>query len=80
MHRNSTRENRETPLPPAASKEAGRWEKAMSYKTHMYGGSSLQRGGGVQRCSTCEAAEQGRETVGGGCGGKAADRGEHGTV
>jgi hypothetical protein len=37
MHRNSTRENRETPLPPAASQEAGRWEKAMSYKTHMHG-------------------------------------------
>ena len=55
-------------------KEAGRWEKAMSYKTHMHGSSSLQRGGVVQWRSTYEAAEQARETVGGGCGGKAADR------
>jgi hypothetical protein len=38
------RENRETPLPPAASKEAGRWEKAMSYKTHMYGGGESYSG------------------------------------
>src|SRR5713101_6365077 len=44
MYRNSTRENRETPLPPAASKEAGRWEKAMSYKTHMYGGGESYSG------------------------------------
>ena len=44
MHRNSTRENRETPSPPAASKEAGRWEKAMSYKTHMHGGGESYSG------------------------------------
>src|SRR6202048_681687 len=44
MHRNSTRENRETPLPPAAQKEAGRWEKAMSDKTHMHGGGEAYSG------------------------------------
>ena len=59
-------------------KVAGRVEKAMSDKTTMHGGSSLQRGGVVQRRSTNEAAEQERETAGGGCGGKAADQGEHG--
>ena len=45
MQRNSMRENRETPSPPA-----GREERAMSHK---------------------------RGTAGGGCGGKAADQGEH---
>src|ERR1700730_11583380 len=39
-----------------------------------------RRRGVVQRRSTCEAAEQERETAGGGCGGKAAGQGEHGTV
>ena len=44
MHGNFTRENRETPLPSAASKVADRWEKAMSYKTHMHGGGESYSG------------------------------------
>ena len=37
MHRNFTHENRETPLPSAASKAADRREKAMSHKSHRHG-------------------------------------------
>ena len=44
MHRNFTRENRETPWPPAVNQAAGRWEKAMSYKAHMDGGGESYSG------------------------------------
>jgi RNA-directed DNA polymerase len=36
MHRNSTRENRETPSTPAGKDAAGRLEKALSEKSNMY--------------------------------------------
>src|SRR5579862_2164235 len=36
MHGNSTRENRETPLAPAADEAMGRLEKAMSQEPNMY--------------------------------------------
>src|SRR6266849_5553755 len=40
-----------------------------------------ERSGEVGLCrSTCEAAEQGRATFGGGCGGKGRDEGEHRSV
>ena len=39
MHRNSTRENRETPSPSVAVGR-GRWEKAMSDKPRMHGAGS----------------------------------------
>src|SRR4051795_3672615 len=38
MHRNSTRENRETPSVPAAEEAAGRLEKAMSRESNMHAG------------------------------------------
>src|SRR6266481_6240134 len=44
----------------------------MSHKSSI-----ARRRGVVQRHSTDEAAEQKRATAGGGCGGKAADQGEH---
>ena len=44
MHRNSTRENRETPQSPAAPNEAGRREKAMSNKPLMHGGGESYSG------------------------------------
>ena len=37
MHGNFTHENRETRWPSASRKAADRWEKAMSYKTHLNG-------------------------------------------
>ena len=43
MQRNSMRENRETPLPPAGNL-AGRGEKAMSHKSPMYGGGESYSG------------------------------------
>ncbi len=67
MHRNSMRENRETPQPPAAPNVAGRREKAMSNKSLMHGGGESYSG-------------EKRETAGGGCGGKAAGQGERGTA
>jgi RNA-directed DNA polymerase len=38
MHGNSTRENRETPLVPAAEEAVGRLEKAMSQESNMHAG------------------------------------------
>jgi RNA-directed DNA polymerase len=38
MHRNSTRENRETPSTPVAEMAAGRLEKAMSRESNMHAG------------------------------------------
>lgn len=38
------RENRETPLPPVAVAVAGRWEKAMSSKSHMHGSGESNSG------------------------------------
>ena len=38
MHRNSTRENRETPSVPVTESTAGRLEKAMSQESDMYAG------------------------------------------
>jgi hypothetical protein len=43
MHRNSTCENRETPLSPAAAL-AGRWENAKSDTSHMHGSGESYRG------------------------------------
>ena len=44
MHRNSMRENRETPWPPAAEKRRAGWENAMSDKSHMHGGGESYSG------------------------------------
>ena len=41
---NSMRENRETPCAARGRKAAGRWEKAMSDKTHMHGGGESYSG------------------------------------
>ncbi len=77
MYRNSMRENREAPWPPHPERE-GRWEKAMSSTPHMYDHGESYSGIIPLRGSTDEASEQRRGTAGGGCGGKAADQGEHG--
>jgi hypothetical protein len=66
------RENREIPDCPPTRRGAGRSGKAMPYARD-------ERLWEVrQPHSTCEAAEQGRESGCGGGGGKGAGRGEHG--
>ena len=73
MHGNFTRENRETLLPSAGRKVAERWEKAMSYKTHMYGGRESHSG-----IVPSEAVERRPGRAEGDRGGKADDQGERG--
>ena len=74
MHRNFTRENREAPWPSAVSRTADRWEKAMSYKSHMHGGGESYSG-----IVPAKQPNEGEGGPAGGCGGKAADQGEHGS-
>jgi RNA-directed DNA polymerase len=57
MHRNFTRENRETPFAVRGQYDTDRWEKAMSYKTRM-NGSGESYGGIVP-------AKQPNESLGG---------------
>src|SRR4029450_4770298 len=57
MHRNFTRENRETPFAIRGQDDTDRWEKAMSYKTRM-NGSGESYGGIVP-------AKQPNESLGG---------------
>ena len=66
-------ENRETSAVPEAV--TGRSGKG------LWPNAGYARCGGVGlRCSTCEPAEQERETAGGGGGGKTGDQGEHRTI
>jgi hypothetical protein len=70
MHRNFTRENRETLL-VIRRKRTDRWEKAMSYKTHM--NDDRESSGGIVPTKRSNKDQGGSK---GNRGGKAAGRGE----